>query len=489
MRSATRLILRYRARGLRRLIGDRAFEIFCLAPVILGGVLWVLDRQLTQLREPLRGSFTGPAAETAGLALALLLVAVGLPATVRELYGRRRPSACLDPLPIPTTARFHASLAAELTRAVPVLGVLVLAAGALAGELVPASAVLAERCARLAAALSALAIGRFAAALTVAHWRLLARGGWLGAAVLAAVALAAPPQIRSVLLLPLLAPAAQLETVFSQALTGQPTAQTMAAEPWALALTLIVLFWLARAGYLAWHRRDLEVAAQFGGARSFDAGRLGFLRGRRTVGVQVGRDLALVLRRFSHAVPLAFGLALVADAAALAALADPRLPELWRQRLAVAGLTLSVLAVIALLPFLLKHQLPRFWIEKSTGVDFEQIWRAKLWTAALLATAPVLAGIVILLAAPLPAAAKGAAVLQLLAAAWIVTSIVALSVFEIAAQPLLGLLFGSLLGLALAALFVFYPQAWWLWAVAYLWVASQVAGRATRRVYLLDAEA
>ena len=146
-----------------------------------------------------------------------------------------------------------------------------------------------------------------------------------------------------------------------------------------------------------------------------------------------------------------------------------------------------MLAIVALVPFLLKHQLPRFWIEKSTGVDLERIWAAKLWTAALLALLPFAAGVVILAAAPdLSSAGKAVAILQLAAAAWIVTSVLALAVFEIAAQPLLGLLFGSLLGLALAALFIFYPQAWWLWAVGYLWVASQIAGRATRRVRLVE---
>ena len=490
MSPATLLILRHRARALRRWVGDHAFEIFCLAPIIVVGVLWALDRQLTHLRDPLVGLFAGadPLAETASLSLALLLVALGLPATFRELYGRHRASSCLDPLPVSAAARFHATLAVELARAVPVLGVLLFAVGALAGDLLPAPAALAERCARLVTALATLAIGRFAVALAVAHWRPLARGGWLVAGAVAGVALAAPGPIRSALLLPWLAPAAQLETVFRNALAGPADAETLAAGPWALALTFVVLYGVARVGYLAWHRRDLEAAAHLGGKRRLSVGRLGLVRGDQVLAVQVGRDLALVLRRFSHAVPLAVGLALLADATVITALADTRWPDLWRQRLAVAGLTLSVLALVALLPFLLKHQLPRFWIEKSTGVDFEQVWRAKLWTAALLAAAPVLAGTVILLAAPLPAAAKGVGVLQLAAAAWVVTSILALGVFEIAAQPLLGLLFGSLLGLALAALFVFYPQAWWLWAVAYLWVAGQVAGRASRRVRLLEIE-
>ncbi len=516
----TLLILRYRLRVLRRWLGAHAFEIFVLAPVIVGGVLWVVDRQLTHLREPLAGFAAGadPAPGSASLALALLLVAAALPATLRELYDHRGASGYLDALPVPPLSRFHATLAVELTRALPPIAVLLLATGALAGEVLPPASILAERSARLLAALLALALSRVAVALAVVRFRLLARGRWLALGAVAALAVVLPHPAARLALLPWLAPAAQLETVFLDAL-GVGGAATAWARPWPLALTVLALYLLARVLYLAWHRRDLETANHFSSAR---AGRLiarllalgaaprtsacgGGSRPNPTVpgaswllqlapgqpaAAQVGRDVALVLRCFSPAVPLAAGLALLLDAAVLAVLADLTLPELWRQRIAVAGLALSVLAVVALVPFLLKHQLPRFWIERSTGVELEQVWRAKLWTATLLAAAPASAGVAILLAAPgLGAVNRGAAVLQLLAAAWIVTSILGLAVFEIADQPLLGLLFGSLLGLAVAALFIFYPKAWWLWAVLYAWVASQIAGRATRRVRLLEVEA
>ena len=496
--SATGLILRYRARALRRWVGAHAFEIFALAPVIAGGVLWVLDRQLTQLRAPLARWFgnADSSADAVGSVLALLLLATGLPATFRELYDHRRANGYLDALPIPPAARFHASLGAELAHTVPALGVLLIAAGALAGELVPSALVFVERCARLLAALAVLAIGRLVVALLLGHFRWLARGWWLVAGVLTLVALAAPEPVGRGLLLPLVAPAAQLQIVLSDALGVLTGAPTLPGHPMALALTAGFLYTFAFGCYAAWHRRDLEAAAAVSppglaaAGRWWNVQRLGFLlRPGAAGGVQVGRDVALVLRRFSHAVPLATGIWLVLDAAVVAVLADGRLPDLWRQRIAVAGLALSVLAVVALVPFLLKHQLPRFWIERSTGVDLEQIWKAKLWTAALLAAAPAVAGTLILLAAPLPVADRGIAILQLWAAAWIVTSILGLAVFEIAAQPLLGLLFGGLVGLALSALFVFYPQAWWLWAALYVYVASQIAGRATRRVRLLESEA
>ncbi len=481
------LLLRYRARVLRRWIGAHAFELFCLAPIIVGGVLWVLDRQLTHLRGPLARLWgqEHPSLGATGLIVCLLLIAFGLPTTFRELYDHRRASGYLDVLPIASTTRFNASVAVEMVRVLPAFGVLLLAAGALAGDLLPPVADLASRCLRLLAALLTLALGRFVAALLLGHYPRLARGWWWLAGFLVLFAIAAPERIRWLIFLPLWAPATQLQAVVTEALglAGQGT-NSVGFEALALASTAGALYLAARTGYLAWHRRDLEVVAPTVGIRRRA---IGFLtRKTGAIAVQVSRDVTLVLRRFSQAVPLAAGIWLLLDGVSWTVLADDRLPELWRQRLAVAGLALSVLAVVALVPFLLKHQLPRFWIERSTGVDLEQIWRAKLWTAAVLAAAPALVGVAVLSTASIDLAARGVAILQFLAAAWIVTSIVALAVFEIADQPLLGLLFGALLGLALSALFVFYPKAWWLWAALYVYVASQIAGRATRRVRLLE---
>ncbi len=481
------LILRARLRAFRRGVGAHAFEIFVLGPVIAGGALWVLGRQLAHLRAPIAahldaGAFGSPGAPS--LALALALIAVAVPATFRELFDHRRADGTLDALPIPAGARLHAALAVELARALPAGAVLLLAAGALAGGLPAAPAALAAWASRIAAAVLTLALARFAAVLWLAHWR----RAWLPVAGVAALGLWAPHPALRLALLPCLAPAAQLETVGLDAVGAAPAA----SAPWAgvgpTAATALALYLLARFAYLAWHRRDLESAARPARDRRWPR-RLALPRrlAADPVAVQVVRDLRLVRRRFSPAVVTSVALALVLHGVALTLLADSGLPSPWRLRLAVVALTLAVLAVVALVPFLLKHELPRFWIEKSTGVPYERIWQAKLWTAALLALAPFALGAVILAAAPgLAPGARWTAVLQLAAAASVVTSIVAPAVFEIAARPLLGLLFGSLVGLALAALFIFYPQAWWLWAVGTLWVAGQIAGRATRRVRLTE---
>ena len=181
--------------------------------------------------------------------------------------------------------------------------------------------------------------------------------------------------------------------------------------------------------------------------------------------------------------PLVLAAAVVIDLAVVLAAVDGRLPQLWVERLLVAGPTLSVLALTSLVPFVLAYQLPRFWMEKSTGVALEAVWRSKLLLAALLAVGPLLVGLaLIVLLHPGHPLATAAACLQLIASATVVSSIVGLAVFEIAEQPFMGLTFGALVGLAVAALFVFYPAAWWLWLVVYGYLAAQIAGRASRRV-------
>ncbi len=518
----TLFILRYRLRAFLRGVHAHGFEIFFLGPIIVGGALWVTDRNLGHLREPLTTLFETQLeaqleAQLAGQSLigtqmlnfvtlvgVLLWIALGMPATLRELYGQRRVGGVLDTLPISERVRFHASLAVELTHTLPTFLVLLVALGALGGELVPSATVMGERVWRLLAALPALALARMVAALVMAHWRHPARrageriaqiGRWLAGTAGLGLALAAPYPALRLLLLPLLAPATQLEITAFAASGVAGRAFGGWAELWTLALATVGLYGTARFLYLAWHRRDLEVAQRLTEIRKNRrlrnlGHRLAGSATARPLTAQINRDAKLILRRFSPAVLTSTGLALTLQGVVLTILFNAEMPALWRQRLAVTGITLSVLAIVALLPFLLKFQLPRFWIEKSTGVDLEQVWKTKLWTAALLALLPWATGTLLLIAAPdLEPAARLTAFLQLAATSWIIASIIGLAVFEIAAQPILGLVFGSLVSLAIAALFIFYPQASWLWIPLYGYVASQIAGRATRRVRLLEVTA
>lgn len=203
----------------------------------------------------------------------------------------------------------------------------------------------------------------------------------------------------------------------------------------------------------------------------------------------VRRDLRLVLRRFSPAVPLVWTASLILVAVALLVLLDGGLPVAWRQRLAVLATALATLLPVMLLPFLLKFQLPRFWMEKSSGADDDTVWRSKMRAASLLTIPGFLVGALLLLALlPLPMVERWMAVGQLALATWMATSLIAVALFEIASQPILGLVFGSMIALAMACLVIFYPKAWWLWLAFHAYLLGQVAGRAGRRVHLTDIE-
>jgi hypothetical protein len=79
-------------------------------------------------------------------------------------------------------------------------------------------------------------------------------------------------------------------------------------------------------------------------------------------------------------------------------------------------------------------------------------------------------------------------VLELFLAGWMATSILGISSFETADQPLLGLLFGGLLAVAMAGFMVFYRGYWPLGVVAYIWVFSLLSDRADERVKMMEVE-
>ncbi|MEM6794908.1 MAG: hypothetical protein AAF725_13090, partial [Acidobacteriota bacterium] len=257
-----------------------------------------------------------------------------------------------------------------------------------------------------------------------------------------------------------------------------------------LALSAIVLGWV----HLAWRRGDLESYLQqrrAGAPRLLAARLLEVLPLPRAPQLRalVRRDLRLVTRRFSPAVHVGAGLAAGALVAALVLGLDRDLtmPDAWRRAAMVAAATLAVLATVSIVPFLLRAQLSAFWLEKVTGAPLRHVWQAKVLLSMLLA-APVTAGgvLAILTLAPGDPAQRGLAVAQLVAAAFVVSSFVGVACFEIATEPLIGVVWSGLLALALAAIFLFYPKAFWLALLGYLWAGSKIAGRASRRVRLTE---
>jgi len=418
--------------------------------------------------------------------LAWLLTTLALPATLRELFGPTAVAWVLDSAAVPPAVRYRTALAGVLVRGLPAALFLVLLA--ILASPSPTLAAVGMWTLRALAALVTLGVLQIPLAL------LLVRRGWLSSPhLLAALGLISAilyvPGLH-ILIAPWAAPAAHLRMLLLDALDAPaPAGDGWLVAPWTATVPILVLsiaiFWsLGGWAFTRWHREELTASRRtpqrrYGGARSKTS--------TSPLGALVRRDLHLLRRRFSPAVAIAMGSAIAIDLAVLLLLLDGRLPLLWLRRLAVLGGTLAVLAACALLPFLVRHQLARLWIERSSGVDTELLWRAKLRTAGWLA-APVF-GMGAMVLTRLPghdAMAIAGAVLQLAAASLVVASMVGLAVFELAEQPVLGLVFSAFVALAVASLFVFYPKAWWLWLILYMYLAGQIAGRAGRQVRLLE---
>ena len=481
MQTTSLNILPYRARILVRWLRQRAFVLFVLTPILLGAVLLSGGRLLSSAREGLRMALEGSVGGVdgvilAGLAAALVATALALPGTLRELYGEDGLAQLFDASSLPSSQRLVVCFAAILVRGLAWAPLWVLVGVALAdGDwLTPWPGALA-----FTAAVAAL---QLPVALGVAHFRFWSPLHAVGMLTVVAACLALPP-VR-VLLAPWWIAGAPLSGLLQRSLNLPALDAGPAASPIAWIVLLGACWALALWAYPRWWRGDLSAVRR----QLTAAGEVSVSPPPRSaVAALVRRDLRMVRRRFSVAVPTALGIALTLDVVVLLLLLDARLPELWLRRLAVLGGTFSVTAVVSLVPFLVRHQLRRLWIERSTGLNETALGLAKVQTAFLLAIPAFLCAAVPL--AFLPGHSPREiliAVLQLLSTTVVAASFVGIVVYEVAEEPLLGWLLGVSVAMAVGSLLIFYPNGWWLWLALYGYGASQAAGRVGRRVQLTE---
>lgn len=482
-------ILRGRLLAYRRHLAANAFTVFVLGPLILGGTWWVADRYVEAARGVLRTHLAaGSSPGALGLGIAVLVTVLLLPTTRREVFPVRSEHHylehyCLEALPVGEGVRFHAALLASWGHQAPAWVVLAAAFLALGADAAPAGRLLAGGL-LLAVALLPLALGQMV--LVQVRLRLGPRSGTalVAAVVAAAGSAAAGAAWPRWLLLPWWATAAQIEALAAASLHQDvPPAAVAGALGWTA--TTLVLYAVSAWLFLAFRRRDLEKAPRL---RRASLGRA--FRGSDALGALMWRDFLQVARHFSPAVYLAAASSLLC--LALTYLVLPSLPLAPDDRfhLTLVGSVLAVYCAVTLVPLLLKHQLPRLWIEKSTPVSPETLWRAKVGLSLGLAAVPTLVAAVLFVVSD--ATPEGGlpvvGVFQLLAAAFVLSSMVGMAAFEIAAEPVLGLVFATFVGLALASLFILYPIAWWMWSILYGWAAGQLAGRAPRRIQFTEVE-
>ncbi len=391
-----------------RLLRDRFFTLFVLAPMIFGGVFYTIRPAGALLAETVLWSSRSFVEQVVLTAFGLAAwTAAFWPSTLREIAPARAAAACLDALPVPASARFHVAFAVCFFRNA-VFAALLLAAWSPDHLRGPAPY-----------AFSALAAGLQLALVSVYRFQ-----GKTAAAVLG---------------LGLTAAAAGAWTALPAALA--------AALAWAAARSLS-------------GGQPLELAA--GSRQSMSRRRRGSLAAPRRPGAirsQLLRDLLLTRRFFSPAV-------FFAAAGALAALAlawDLRdsAGARWSAAIVLAGCALAALALSSLAPLLLRWQIPRFWLERSSPVQADSIWKTKVRYASFVSLPPALVALPMLAALPGENFAVLAA--QAPVVALTVSSAVVLLMFEAVDRPALGLTLAGLLGFGFAGSYVlFWEYAPWV---------------------------
>lgn len=495
------LILRFRALGLWRAFQQNAFVLVVLTPLVFGALIAIVDRFVPVLRSTVQtllgASAPGPAPVT--LVLAVVLTAIGLTGASHEIFPRRGRRLLLDLMPVPPRARYASAwLSRWMAQMTMMTGVLALgwALARTRSEGRPDAATSAVGAAELlswathlavaAAVLGGIEIALVLLLVRLRAWRPAAIFG--GSAALSVVALLPAawisPTVAPVVLAPWSMPAAAMSRVLRGG-AGVETGYCPLASPWVAGLSLAASFVGAGWLFARWQRSlwQSALAQSRGGPRR--GGRvLEGLLGRMPSAPRalLIRDLLLVLRRFSTAVDVA---AIAAVGALGVATLVPRLAlsPFWASRVPLLLAAGAVLSTVAIVPFVLRHQLRGAWIERSSGAEPTAIWRAKLWLARILAIVPTTIGCVLVLVLSSGGLqARLLDVLTLVVASWMVASLIGLASFEIAERPALGLVFGGLVAGAFAALLVLYRDLAYFWIGGYFVLAMSVADRATHRV-------
>ena len=490
------LILRFRALGLWRAFKENAFVLLVLMPLVFGALIAVVDRFLPIVRPTIQGllddALPGPAPMT--LVLAVVLTVIGLTGAAHELFPRGGRGLLLDLMPVAGLPRFVSAWLARLGTQIPFLAAILGLGWALARTETPVGAqVVISWAAHLFAAAVVLAGLEVAVVLLLVRFRgwrpLVILGGGGALAIFAMMPpTIVPAKLIPVVLAPWAMPAAAISRVLRQG-AGVTAGYCPLASPGVAALSVIGMTVVACVLSMRWQRglRQSALAQARGGPR-----RAGHILDRllrrfprrfpSAPRALLVRDLLLVLRRFSTAVDVAV---LTAVGALVTAAMTTRLTlsPFWSSRVPLLLAAAAVLALVSIVPFVLRHQLPRAWIERSSGAEPAAIWRAKLWLSRLLAVVPFAIGsTLVLVFGAGDRTARFVDVLTLAAASWIIASLIGLASFEIAERPALGLVFGALVASVFASLLVLYRELALFWLFGYLVLASSVADRATHRV-------
>jgi hypothetical protein len=198
----------------------------------------------------------------------------------------------------------------------------------------------------------------------------------------------------------------------------------------------------------------------------------------------VVRDVLLTLRFFSFGVVLHFIGALLCLALMMNLLGEVR--EDARAVQVVTGMTTAFgVACLALLtPRLLKFQLPYWWLERSTSMPADFIWRAKIWHANVISFIFPLV-VVSVRVSMLPTSTSQAVLVlvEQVLTGILVASFAGALIFETHEQPWLGALFSGLGATAFALIMVLVH--WAIFFVIFPYLMRQFEERGEGRIHFL----
>ncbi|HEX6184698.1 MAG TPA: hypothetical protein VFZ44_12510 [Pyrinomonadaceae bacterium] len=360
---------------------ENLYALAVLGPLVLGMTYFGVGRMVREAE----WSPTEWQTLAACVAAAACLAALSLSRASVEVYHVRRPEWVLDALPVSGAVQLSAVLVLRAARTLAV-GAVALVLRWLAGGEVLSARVFAS----LALTVAVLASGEVLSALGWVRW---SHRRVLGQAAASLAAFAACAAFAGLLLTDVVRPG-------GLTLVGRATLMVGGL------LMAALLTALAFAAHARWRAADAEFAKRlgarerWGGLVEWVAGRV--CGGRRELSSQLARDLRLTLRGFSSAVYAAAGVAALVVLLLAALLAGGAVPageaEDWFSATWLPGALASKFACVAavaamasLLPVLVAHQRPHFWLERSAGLSGEDAWRAKLYLARVVSAPAALA--------------------------------------------------------------------------------------------------
>lgn len=446
-----RLLVGLRARAARRWLVDNGFQVFVMAPLVIGGAGLIFQPYASAIADELSANADALRGHAVPAVVALVFVGAVVArfaSTVRDVFAVRPDEFYVDGLPVRPDARFHELLVLRLSRAVPLgIGALFVV-GVTATEHESGMAVTLRAFPAVAYATVLLAVVEIAAALLCVRMR-ITRPVRLGFAAASAGAIAV-------------------------AASGYLVAIS--------AVTAVVSYAFGAIAYRRWRMDDRERAREaLARARRSHAGleRLADrLLGPR-IGAQLARDVRLVRRGFSSSPYLAFGSAAVFPLAAVWLCNRYTLGPVAAAHAIETATVLSAFALASITHALVTYERSRVWIDLAGGVEPDEFPKAKIWLGRTLALPAVVFGVVAVLAAGVALTPREC--VELLWLWWSTATLTSVFCYELADRPNAGLVLAFIASAGDALLVVFYTTSdvmWYFGPFLYVYAMSNMLHRA-----------